>query len=94
MRTTILIVTLMAGLTAGPVPMRKVPTQVSVPNVVGQPHERALATIARAGLEVDERRPATSGDECRDKGGLVVRQIPAAGTRVAPHSKVQLAWCN
>jgi beta-lactam-binding protein with PASTA domain len=94
MRTAILLLALMVKLTAGPVPMRGVPAMVKVPDVVGQPHARAQAAIERAGLEVDERRPSTSGDECRDKRGLVVRQTPNGGTLVAPHSKVQLAWCN
>ena len=95
MRTAMLILVLLFGLGVSPAQRREAPPEnVKVPNVVGMPRARALATLERVGLELDERQPQTDSGECRDKTGLVVRQKPIAGTLVAPHSKVQLAVCG
>ncbi len=73
----------------------KVPNLAKVPNVVGLPEPQARATLEQAGFYEDEKRPQTGpDDDCHKNKGLVVRQDPAAGSMVAPHSKVKLAWCN
>ncbi len=73
----------------------KIPNLVKVPNVVGLPEPQARTVLGQIGLEEDEKRPATSSEECYgNKKGLVVRQDPAANEMVAPHSKVKLAWCS
>jgi serine/threonine-protein kinase len=59
--------------------------KVAVPDVTGQPQADAQSTLRAAGLvavaaQVDSTQPK----------GTVVKQLPAAGTRVAKGSKVQL----
>lgn len=73
---------------------KKVLNLVKIPNVVGLTEPQARTTLEQAGFYEDEKRPQTAAGECINKKGLVVRQDPAAGAMVAPHSKVKLAWCN
>lgn len=62
-------------------------TQVAtaVPDVIGQSQAQAQASLTAAGLDVTvttQPSPASPG--------LVIRQSPAAGSRVAPHSVVMV----
>ena len=59
---------------------------VAVPDVAGQPLERATATLRRAGLRVGDVDSATS----RGAPSSVIRQTVAAGERVRPGTSVGL----
>ena len=58
-------------------------TQVTVPNVVGQPQEAAYALISEEGL-----KPATTTPPVKGKTIYVKSQDPTAGTKVDKGSKV------
>lgn len=58
---------------------------VVVPKVVGLSQDRAVGQIERVGLRVDSFPVASSKPQ-----GTVVSQVPAAGTHVAPRSRVRI----
>lgn len=61
---------------------------VEVPNVVGQTSDAASPVLLAAGLQPGKvtERPAASGET----PGLITAQSPAAGTQVAPRTKVDV----
>jgi serine/threonine-protein kinase len=65
----------------------KAPTQVTVPDVVGQDQGTASSTLSAAGLTV-VTRTQTVTDQAQD--GQVVSQSPVSGQRVSKGSKVTI----
>ena len=60
--------------------------RVTVPNVVGQREQSARATLQERGFEVEVVRQSSD-----QPGGIVVEQDPAAGSRLAPGTRVSIA---
>jgi serine/threonine-protein kinase len=63
------------------------PEQVSVPDVTGLSRSDAVGTVRAAGLATSVRERATDSE---DEDGVVLQQIPAAGTEVDSGSSVTL----
>lgn len=62
------------------------PEKVTVPDVIGTLRSQAVRLIRAAGLEVG----ATSQEPSDEEAGVVIRQVPAAGTSVTKGSAVDL----
>lgn len=71
-----------------------VPQTVLVPNLLGMQHAQAVSRLEQLGLQEDERELSTNGEGCVDEPGKVLRQQPAAGTRVTVNSSVRMGWCR
>lgn len=75
--------------------MVKNPNVVKNQNIVKPSVEGKVLNLAKVPNVVGMTEPqAGPDDDCNKNKGLVTRQDPAAGSMVAPHSKVKLVWCN
>jgi serine/threonine-protein kinase len=85
---TVAITVAVAGATTESTTVTAPPSTVEVPNVVGQTADAASPVLLAAGLQPGEvtEKPAGSGRT----PGLITAQNPAAGTQVAPRTKVDV----